>query len=468
MSVGGPTPGDELGGYRIQAVIGRGGMGVVYRAEHMTLGRTVALKVVAPELAADPGFRERFLREARLAASLDHPAIIPVHDAGEERGVLFIAMRLVTGPDLGTVLRGSGSLPTGRTGDVLAPVASALDVAHRRGLVHRDVKPGNILVEPPADSNDAERVFLTDFGLTKRTDSLTAITRTGMFVGTLQYAAPEQIRGEPVDGRSDQYALACVVFQCVTGRLPFGGESDVQMMYGHLSLEPPPATSVRPDLPAGLDPVLARGLAKAPGERFPSCMDLIQGLREALAPVRTRLVPPPAAVAPTRPAPPPTPFAPPMPAAPSVAPIPGAPWPPPQPATWPPPQPATSPWPEYAGSAPAPGPRASWKPALLVALAGILGLVAVSGAHFDEPGPGAALLAGPQLILAALLAISRGRAARLTWSGLAALTGVFDVVVAAGVSETPFSIEAVGAAVLALAGAVGGFRSAPGPAKPRA
>ncbi|HEX9376632.1 MAG TPA: serine/threonine-protein kinase [Actinomycetota bacterium] len=302
-----PGEGSRLAGYRIGPVIGRGGMGIVYEAEHLALGRTVALKIVAPELASDLTFRERFLREARMAAAMEHPAIIPIYDAGEADGVVYIAMRRVHGADLAELLRGGESMGVARAVEVLAPVASALDAAHRRRLVHRDVKPQNILIEPASEdsaSEDAvERVFLTDFGLTKRTDDSGGLTRTGVFVGTFRYAAPEQFQGQSLDGRTDQYALACVAQQCLTGSPPFAGDTDPEVMFGHLAAPPPPITALRPDLPLGVDAVFQRALAKEKEGRFDTCAEFVGALRAAAGAPRpgstgTVVAPPPAPVAP--------------------------------------------------------------------------------------------------------------------------------------------------------------------------
>jgi serine/threonine protein kinase len=286
--------------YRILQLIGRGGMGLVYLAEHSRLGRKVALKVLPPEYAEDEGFRDRFDREARLAASLDHPNIVPVYDAGEHDGRLWIAMRFVQGTDLHTVLAKQGGLHPLRAVSILGRVGSALDAAHSRGLVHRDVKPGNILLQPPSPENPVERVYLTDFGLTKRVDTPDdadrnegppgeggerphQLTRTGYFVGTLDYAAPEQFRGKNLDGRTDEYALACVLYETLTGKVPFARDSEAAVMFGHMSEPPPRLSALRPGLPLALDAVVARGMAKDPARRFPGCAALIQAAREVIA-----------------------------------------------------------------------------------------------------------------------------------------------------------------------------------------
>jgi len=263
-------PGSILAGYRVEGVIARGGMGVVYRATQLALDRPVALKVIAPEVADDASFRERFQRESRLAASLDHPNVIPVHEAGESEGLLFITMRLVDGVDLGRLVASQGPLSGERAARVLSQVAAALDAAHARGLVHRDVKPANVLVA------GADHVYLTDFGLVKNVDSASGVTQTGQVVGTVNYSAPEQIAAGPVDARTDVYALGCLAFFVLTGRVPFERDTPVATMYAHTS-DPPPSVGS-----AGLDGVLARALAKSPSDRFASAGDFAQALTAAL------------------------------------------------------------------------------------------------------------------------------------------------------------------------------------------
>jgi serine/threonine protein kinase len=204
------SAGTLVGSYRIESLVGRGGMGVVYRAQHTRLKRLAALKVLAPEWANDRGFHERFQRESELAAAIDHPNIIPVYDAGEADGFLYIAMRFVDGTDLRELLDREGPLTAARALDLLEKVAAGLDAAHRRGLVHRDVKPGNIMIADPGDA-EAEQVFLTDFGLVKHVGAPASVTRTGYFVGTVDYAAPEQFRGETLDGHaiSTRWVASC-------------------------------------------------------------------------------------------------------------------------------------------------------------------------------------------------------------------------------------------------------------------
>jgi YVTN family beta-propeller protein len=273
------APGTTIAGYRIEALIGRGGMGAVYRAEEQGLARKVALKVIAPELAQDERFRERFLRESRIAASLDHPHVIPIYQAGEENGLLFLAMRYVEGTDLARLAAEEGALESRRALDLLSQVAEALDAAHQKGLVHRDVKPSNVLIAQPGGR---EHCYLADFGLTKRTGSLSGVSVAGEIVGTLEYVAPEQITGSPLDERSDVYSLGCVVYECLTGQAPFPRATDVALLWAHVHDEPTPPSQARPELPKELDTVLARALAKEPGRRYRSAGELVAATRSAL------------------------------------------------------------------------------------------------------------------------------------------------------------------------------------------
>jgi serine/threonine protein kinase/DNA-binding winged helix-turn-helix (wHTH) protein len=275
-------PGTEVASYRIVRTLGRGGMSVVYLAEHDWLQRKVALKVLAPQLADDERFRERFVRESRLAASLDHPNVIPIYEAGASGGDLFIAMRFVEGSDLRTLLHEEGALEPARAIGILRQVAAALDAAHEQGLVHRDVKPANVLLVRPRSSEPVEHVYLSDFGLTKRSASDSAVTGTGQFVGTLDYAAPEQFKGETPDARTDVYSLGCVLFECLTGRPPFRSENDAGLMYAHLQQPPPPVTSERPDLPHEIDRVVGRAMAKSPDDRPRSTGELADDAARAL------------------------------------------------------------------------------------------------------------------------------------------------------------------------------------------
>ena len=266
-------PGTTTGGYRIDGVIGRGGMGVVYRATELALDRPVALKLIAPRLAGDSRFRKRFLRESRVAASIDHPGILPVYAAGEADGELFLAMRFVDGVDLARVLKASGSLPLERALDIVGQLAAALDLAHARGLVHRDIKPANVLVDPSG------HCYLCDFGLTKETSTIT--TSAGALLGTVDYLAPEQIRGDAVGARADQYALATLLYESLAGTPPLRRSSDVQTLFAHVQETAPPLSSKRPELPEALDHVVARGLAKEQDDRYPSCSALVAAARSA-------------------------------------------------------------------------------------------------------------------------------------------------------------------------------------------
>ncbi|MCT9139879.1 serine/threonine-protein kinase [Streptomyces violarus] len=275
--------GKQIAGYRIEKEIGRGGMAVVYRARDLRLERTVALKLLAPELARNDTFRRRFTHESRAAAAIDHPHIVPVFEAGETDGVLYIAMRYVVGSDLRHLLDREGPLSPATTLRIAAQIASALDAAHDHGLVHRDVKPGNILVARGTDSDHPEHAYLTDFGLTKKSLSLTGFTTVGQFVGTLDYVAPEQISGRPVDARCDVYGFACVVYEILAGHPPFRRDDDMALLWAHQYDEAPPLTEARPDLAPQADPVLARALAKSPDDRYPSCLAFVAALRAATA-----------------------------------------------------------------------------------------------------------------------------------------------------------------------------------------
>jgi len=290
--------GTTLGDYRIESLLGRGGMSVVYLARHTRLDRSVALKVMAEELSENETFRTRFIREAKMAANLEHTNIVPVYDAGEIDGVLFLAMRVIRGTDLRHVIDQQGPLDPERALTIAGQVASALDAAHRAGLVHRDVKPGNILL---AFDGDEEHAFLTDFGLTKQVSSKSGLTKTGTFMGTVDYVAPEQIRGGEVGGRTDQYSLGCVVFECLTGRVPFAKDEEVATLFAHIEDERPSVSAVRPDLPAALSDAVARSMAKRPEDRFDTCQGFVRAAREALGAgtrAPTLVAPPPTLVAP--------------------------------------------------------------------------------------------------------------------------------------------------------------------------
>jgi serine/threonine protein kinase len=271
--------GTHFAGHRIEGVIGSGGASVVYLAEHLRLGRKVALKILAPQLAEDPAFRERFIRESRLAASLDHANIVAIYDAGEVEDTLYISMRYVDGPDLGKILRIDGPLDPSRTLAILSQVADALDAAHMRGMVHRDVKPGNVLIEGSPDATD--RAYLADFGISKRATATADLTQTGQFVGTVDYVAPEQITGGRVDERTDVYSLGCVLYQCLSGEVPFASQFDVATIYRHLN-EPPPSLKGFLGKREQLNLVLAKALAKAKEDRYDTCSALMGDVRKVL------------------------------------------------------------------------------------------------------------------------------------------------------------------------------------------
>jgi serine/threonine-protein kinase len=275
-----PRIGTEFAAYRIEALLGRGGMSVVYRAENPRLGNQVALKLLAPELTEDESFRERFVRESRAAASIVHPNIIPIYDAGDWEGVLYIAMRYVDGPNLRELAKRADGLLPGRALRLASQIGSALDAAHARGLIHRDVKPANVLVEETAEAED--HAYLADFGLTKHLESHSGITGTGQFVGTIDYMAPEQIEGRAVDARADLYALACVAFECLAGVPPYRRDTEVAVLWAHMRDDPPVLSEARPGLPEAADAVVARALAKDPAERYESCREFVGELRAAL------------------------------------------------------------------------------------------------------------------------------------------------------------------------------------------
>jgi serine/threonine protein kinase len=273
-------PGSVLSGYTLEALVAEGGMAWVFRARHLRLDRLVALKVLKPALASDLGYQRRFVAEARAASAVDDPHIIPVYEADEADGVLFIAMRFIPGGDLSRLAAHEGPMPSGRATDFISPVASALDAAHGAGLVHRDVKPANILVD--ARPGRPDHVYLSDFGVSKAAMSTLNLTGIGDFIGTASYSAPEQFEGKAVDGRTDQYALACVTYQLLTGTVPFKRDTFMSVMMAHVSAPPPSLVAQRPDLPEAADRVLAKALAKAAAERYETCGDFAEALREAL------------------------------------------------------------------------------------------------------------------------------------------------------------------------------------------
>ena len=283
-------PGEKVAGYRVEEQIGQGGMAVVYRARDERLDRRVALKVLAPGLAADNAFRTRFIRESRAAASVDHPNILPVYDAGDAGGCLFISMRYVQGGDVRSLLADGAALPPPRAWNIVNQVASALDAAHAHDLIHRDVKPANMLIDrsgkDTAESGDSggqsrEHVYLSDFGISKQTVA-SNLTSTGQFVGTLDYIAPEQIEGRGLDGRADQYSLACAAYELLSGAPPFTRANGFALINSHLSEQPPPITTLRSELPQAVDRVLGKAMDKSPQQRYATCEQFAMDLGRAL------------------------------------------------------------------------------------------------------------------------------------------------------------------------------------------
>lgn len=286
-------PGDRIAGYEIENYLARGGMAVLYQARDLRLQRRVALKLIAPDLASDEHFRGRFIQESHLAASLDHPNIIPIFEAGESGEVLYLAMRYVEGMDLAKLFRGyDGPAPTEQLIDVLRQAAAALDAAHDAGLVHRDVKPANILVAAasPRDEGAHRHVYLTDFGLTKRTSSLSGFTTAGHFIGTIEYVAPEQVRGEPVGPPGDIYSLACVAYEGLTGRVPFPRDNNAAILWAHVAEPPTLVHELCPWLPESVDEVLSAGLSKNADDRPVTCSAFVRDLAAVLQVPATRRV----------------------------------------------------------------------------------------------------------------------------------------------------------------------------------
>ncbi|HEX4818452.1 MAG TPA: protein kinase, partial [Nonomuraea sp.] len=269
--------GQEVAGYYIEDIVGKGGMAVVYLALDPRLSRRVALKILNPVLSVDDRFRQRFILESRTVASIEHPNIIPIYEANADAdGVLYIAMRYVDGLDLRRLIYDRGPLPLGQANQIFAQVAAALDAAHAHDLIHRDVKPANILL---ADNH----VYLTDFGITKHRSSISGLTQTDQFIGTPRYMSPEQINKEHIDGRCDQYALACVVYEALSGRLPFQRENDIALLWAHLAEQPVPLSQLRPELPPQVDAVMMRALAKSPDQRYATCAEFVTALRDAIS-----------------------------------------------------------------------------------------------------------------------------------------------------------------------------------------
>ncbi|MEV1174837.1 protein kinase [Nonomuraea sp. NPDC049784] len=269
--------GQEVAGYYIEDIVGKGGMAVVYLALDPRLSRRVALKILNPVLSVDDRFRQRFILESRTVASIEHPNIIPIYEANADAdGVLYIAMRYVDGLDLRRLLYDRGPLPLGQANQIFAQVAAALDAAHAHDLIHRDVKPANILLA-------GDHVYLTDFGITKHRSSISGLTQTDQFIGTPRYMSPEQINKEHIDGRCDQYALACVVYEALSGQLTFQRENDIALLWAHLAEQPAPLSQLRPELPAQVDAVMMRALAKSPEQRYATCAEFVTALRDAVS-----------------------------------------------------------------------------------------------------------------------------------------------------------------------------------------
>ena len=277
-----------IGGYRIDELISRGGMGVVYRATNIALNRSYALKVLAPELAEDEHYRERFRREIRLAASLHHPNVVAVHYAGEHEGSLFVVMDYIEGSDLRELLVKNGALQPRHAVDILTQVCSALDAAHEKGLVHRDVKPANVLI---SSAQDEEHAYLTDFGLAKRSNVLTALTATGLIAGTVDYMAPEQIRGGETDARTDIYAVGCVFFQMLTGNVPYTRDNSMAVLFAHVHDDPPPLAGSLAELYPAFGRVIETAMAKEPRERYQSAGDFARDAAAALVGMRSDSAP---------------------------------------------------------------------------------------------------------------------------------------------------------------------------------
>jgi Protein kinase domain len=279
-----PRVGTEFAGYLIEAVAGRGGMGTVYRAENRRLGNRVALKILAADLAADESFRERFVRESRLAASISHPNIIPIFDAGSEEDNLYIVMRYVDGADLKQVLKDAGPLPVDVTVSIVSQAGRGLAAAHARGLIHRDVKPANILLDfTDGDDPRLAHSYVADFGLTKHLGSVSGATGTGQLVGTLDYVSPEQISGGVLDARTDVYSLGCVLYECLAGHVPFPGSGDAAVLWAHMSETPIQPSALRGDVSTAVDAVVERAMAKDVGTRFGSCREMVAALESAAA-----------------------------------------------------------------------------------------------------------------------------------------------------------------------------------------
>jgi len=256
------APGSTFAGYEVESVVGLGGIGILYRARQIRLDRPVALKVVEPESARDPVVRERLRREARAVAALDHPNVVPLYEAGEKDGTVYIVTRWVEGTELGTLLHDEGAMEPGRAAWTAAQIASALEIAHEKGLVHRDVKPSNVIVTAEGHA------YLTDFGLAKRVETAAGLTGADQILGTVDYVAPEQIEGSEPDARSDIYSLGCVLYEMLSGEPPFSAQKGgMAKMWAHVNSDPPPLRERRTDVPPALDDVMRRAMARDPNAR---------------------------------------------------------------------------------------------------------------------------------------------------------------------------------------------------------
>ena len=358
-----PMVGTEFAGYRLNAVISRTNMSVVYTAEHPRLGHAIALKVLAPDLATNDRFRERFVSESRMAAGIHHPNVIPIYDAGPSDGLLYIAMLYVAGADLRAILKERGRLSPEQAVLLLGQAGRGLDAAHRQSLVHRDVKPGNMLVERGEDQ-EPDHVYLSDFGITKRALTHTGLTSTGQFVGTVDYVAPEQIGGGHVDGRADIYSMGCVLYECLVGSVPFVKEYEQAIVYSHQYEAAPRASELRTDLPEAIDHVIARATAKSPGDRYPTCRAMIDAAAEAFGladsrPIRVATV---ISDHPSQSTPPPYPSTPPPSTPPPSTPPPSTPPPSTPPPPTPPPAYVPPPTPPESPAPAPPAAQQSWPP----------------------------------------------------------------------------------------------------------
>jgi len=275
-----PRVGDELAGYRVDALIGHGAMSIVYRAEHSVLGGTVALKILSPRLSRSESFRDRFVQESQLAESIDHPNVIPIHEVGESDGVLFVAMQYQAGRNLGSLLASDGPLEPATAVSIVSQVANALQAVHETGLVHGDVKPANILIAPEPGAEPG-RVYLTDVGVARLSVS-EVLAEMGMFVGRANYASPEQIEGRPFDGRTDIYSLGCLIYECLAAAPVFDRESELAVIDAHLHARPTLVMALRPELPPEIDEVVSRAMAKSPDDRYANATELGSGIRAVL------------------------------------------------------------------------------------------------------------------------------------------------------------------------------------------